>query len=120
MASTYFFEFLSLCCDRYSIRLHGLQLYDSQSSGIPDTAARARILRVMAARLKLSGEFDLDEIAQLTPGCVMLSGLLVPCLSVSFCVAVRSSLSSYLSYFSLSFFLISLCPVASWARICLH
>lgn len=40
------------------------------SLGIPDTAARGRILRVLAAKLKLSGEFDFTEVARQTPGFV--------------------------------------------------
>jgi ribosome biogenesis ATPase len=40
------------------------------SLGIPDEAARARILRVMCDRLRLAGDFDFDEIARRTPGFV--------------------------------------------------
>jgi len=38
--------------------------------GIPDEKARARILSVMTKTMKLSGEFDFEEIAKLTPGFV--------------------------------------------------
>ena len=38
--------------------------------GIPDEAARERILRVQATKLRLSGDLDLREIAKKTPGYV--------------------------------------------------
>ena len=38
------------------------------SLGIPDTAARARILKVVAEKLRLSGNLDLEDIARRTPG----------------------------------------------------
>ena len=38
--------------------------------GIPDAAARARILQVIARRLRLSGDFDFDAIARVTGGFV--------------------------------------------------
>lgn len=38
--------------------------------GIPDVAARARILRVMSAKLKLAGDFNFDVIARATGGFV--------------------------------------------------
>ncbi|CAM9973678.1 unnamed protein product, partial [Phaeothamnion confervicola] len=38
--------------------------------GVPDQAARVRILRVMTAKMRLSGEFDFDDIAKRTPGYV--------------------------------------------------
>eukprot|EP00727_Mastigamoeba_balamuthi_P009060 m51a1_g4777 putative ribosome biogenesis atpase rix7 (835) ;mRNA; f:30850-34543 len=40
------------------------------SLGIPDTAARARILRVVAQKLRVAGDFDYDDIAKRTPGFV--------------------------------------------------
>ena len=38
--------------------------------GIPDAAARARILQVIARRLRLAGDFDFDAIARVTGGFV--------------------------------------------------
>eukprot|EP01105_Mastigella_eilhardi_P001031 TRINITY_DN1130_c0_g1_i1.p1 TRINITY_DN1130_c0_g1~~TRINITY_DN1130_c0_g1_i1.p1 ORF type:complete len:881 (-),score=184.44 TRINITY_DN1130_c0_g1_i1:103-2487(-) len=38
--------------------------------GIPDQAARARILRVMSKKLRLAGDFDFDSIAKRTSGFV--------------------------------------------------
>lgn len=38
--------------------------------GIPDAAARARILKVMASKLHLAGDFDFDAIARATGGFV--------------------------------------------------
>lgn len=37
---------------------------------VPDKAARARILQVIAGKLRLSGDFDFDQIAADTPGYV--------------------------------------------------
>jgi len=38
--------------------------------GIPTEAARASILRVLARRLRLSGDFDFAAVAKRTPGFV--------------------------------------------------
>lgn len=38
--------------------------------GIPDVAARSRILKVMSSKLRLSGDFDFDAIARATGGFV--------------------------------------------------
>ena len=38
--------------------------------GIPDDAARARILSVIAGKLRLEGDFDFHALARLTPGYV--------------------------------------------------
>eukprot|EP00026_Physarum_polycephalum_P002254 Phypoly_transcript_02259.p1 GENE.Phypoly_transcript_02259~~Phypoly_transcript_02259.p1 ORF type:complete len:929 (+),score=161.80 Phypoly_transcript_02259:105-2891(+) len=38
--------------------------------GVPDLAARSRILKVLSRKMKLAGDFDFDEIAQKTPGFV--------------------------------------------------
>ncbi|KAG0202782.1 hypothetical protein BGX28_004792 [Mortierella sp. GBA30] len=38
--------------------------------GVPDQDSREQILRVMSAKLKLSGDFDFKELAKLTPGYV--------------------------------------------------
>ncbi|OAQ30143.1 AAA-domain-containing protein [Linnemannia elongata AG-77] len=38
--------------------------------GVPDQDSREQILRVMASKLKLSGDFDFKELAKLTPGYV--------------------------------------------------
>jgi ribosome biogenesis ATPase len=40
------------------------------SLGIPDEAARVRILQVLSTALKLSGDFDFQSIAHMTPGFV--------------------------------------------------
>ncbi|KAM3571835.1 hypothetical protein VYU27_006133 [Nannochloropsis oceanica] len=40
------------------------------SLGVPDQGARKRILEVMTGKMKLSGDFDLEEIARITPGYV--------------------------------------------------
>jgi len=40
------------------------------SIGVPDTQAREKILKCIVAPMRLSGEFDLQEIARLTPGYV--------------------------------------------------
>ena len=37
---------------------------------VPDEAARLSILRVLTARLRLAGDFDLKAIARATPGYV--------------------------------------------------
>src|SRR5262249_47258512 len=38
--------------------------------GVPDEEARARILQVQCAKLRLSGDFDFKVLAKLTPGFV--------------------------------------------------
>jgi len=38
--------------------------------GVPDLAARSRILKVLSRNMKLAGDFDFDDIAQKTPGFV--------------------------------------------------
>lgn len=38
--------------------------------GIPDEAAREKILRLLATKLKLEGDFNFLELAQKTPGYV--------------------------------------------------
>ncbi|KAK3821319.1 MAG: P-loop containing nucleoside triphosphate hydrolase protein [Benniella sp.] len=38
--------------------------------GVPDQDAREQILRVMASKLKLAGDFDFKELAKMTPGYV--------------------------------------------------
>jgi ribosome biogenesis ATPase len=38
--------------------------------GIPDEAARSRILQKLSSKMRLEGEFDFDEIARTTPGFV--------------------------------------------------
>ncbi|KAI8349347.1 P-loop containing nucleoside triphosphate hydrolase protein [Mortierella sp. GBAus27b] len=38
--------------------------------GVPDQDSREQILRVMASKLKLAGDFDFKELAKLTPGYV--------------------------------------------------
>eukprot|EP00741_Cyanophora_paradoxa_P002014 tig00000525_g1953.t1 len=38
--------------------------------GIPDAAARARILAVLARRMRLAGDFDFEAISRITPGFV--------------------------------------------------
>ncbi|KAF8512477.1 P-loop containing nucleoside triphosphate hydrolase protein [Gautieria morchelliformis] len=40
------------------------------SMGVPDDAARAQILRVLCAKLRLSGDFDFKAMAKATPGYV--------------------------------------------------
>ncbi|KAJ1503685.1 hypothetical protein HMI54_007863 [Coelomomyces lativittatus] len=40
------------------------------SMGVPDEAARERMLQVLSRRLRLSGDFDYKAIARLTPGYV--------------------------------------------------
>ncbi|KAF8526235.1 P-loop containing nucleoside triphosphate hydrolase protein [Hysterangium stoloniferum] len=40
------------------------------SMGVPDDAARAQILRVLCAKLRLSGDFDFKALAKATPGYV--------------------------------------------------
>ncbi|KAJ6570288.1 P-loop containing nucleoside triphosphate hydrolase protein [Mycena vulgaris] len=40
------------------------------SMGVPDEAARAKILRVLSAKLRLDGEFDFTALAKATPGYV--------------------------------------------------
>ncbi|KAI9341284.1 P-loop containing nucleoside triphosphate hydrolase protein [Zopfochytrium polystomum] len=40
------------------------------SMGVPDEAARKRILEKMCAKLRLSGDFDFQQLAKLTPGFV--------------------------------------------------
>ena len=53
---------------RYGLYRYGLCRFDREISlGIPDEAARARILRVMCAKLKLADELDVAEIARRTP-----------------------------------------------------
>jgi len=38
--------------------------------GVPDEAARLSILRVLTSRLRLAGDFNLEELARRTPGYV--------------------------------------------------
>ncbi|KAJ7677330.1 P-loop containing nucleoside triphosphate hydrolase protein [Mycena rosella] len=40
------------------------------SMGVPDEAARAKILKVLSAKLRLDGEFDFTALAKATPGYV--------------------------------------------------
>ncbi|KAJ7116302.1 P-loop containing nucleoside triphosphate hydrolase protein [Mycena epipterygia] len=40
------------------------------SMGVPDEAARAKILRVLSSKLRLDGEFDFTALAKATPGYV--------------------------------------------------
>ncbi|KXN82978.1 hypothetical protein AN958_01983 [Leucoagaricus sp. SymC.cos] len=40
------------------------------SMGVPDDEARAKILRVLCAKLRLSGDFDFNALAKATPGYV--------------------------------------------------
>lgn len=40
------------------------------SMGVPDEPARAKILKVLSAKLRLEGEFDFDALAKATPGYV--------------------------------------------------
>jgi ribosome biogenesis ATPase len=40
------------------------------SMGVPDAAARGRILRVLTKKLRLQGDFDYDKLARETPGFV--------------------------------------------------
>ncbi|KAJ6460407.1 P-loop containing nucleoside triphosphate hydrolase protein [Mycena vitilis] len=40
------------------------------SMGVPDEAARAKILRVLSAKLRLDGDFDFTALAKATPGYV--------------------------------------------------
>ncbi|KAF8872589.1 P-loop containing nucleoside triphosphate hydrolase protein [Infundibulicybe gibba] len=40
------------------------------SMGVPDDEGRAKILRVLCAKLRLEGEFDFTSLAKLTPGYV--------------------------------------------------
>ena len=38
--------------------------------GVPDEAARLSILKVLTSRLRLAGDFDMEELARRTPGYV--------------------------------------------------
>ncbi|RCH78624.1 hypothetical protein CU097_001519, partial [Rhizopus azygosporus] len=40
------------------------------SMGVPDEKSRKKILQVLSSKLRLSGEFDFDELAKATPGYV--------------------------------------------------
>jgi ribosome biogenesis ATPase len=67
---------------------------------VPDCGARARILRVMCAKLRLDGDFDMDELARGTPGFVGADLLALTKEAATLAGIICSSRTSFASFCS--------------------
>jgi ATP-dependent 26S proteasome regulatory subunit len=56
--------------------------------GVPDEAARLSILRVLTSRLRLAGDFNLEELARRTPGYVGMQCVGMQCVGMQ-CVGMQ-------------------------------